>query len=245
MLKYLPKPAIFSAENSYETPEGKGAMGIFPATVAVILFGSLELVGFSYGSGFGETSVATLWSVLLLGMTSWVCFRVAADYVDNRQESYRGARLFWRFLAFSFAFLALDDGLQVHEGLDKLIHWSLGLEETAVTDRLDDIIVLAYALAGAFILYVNRSELVRVPGTVELLYVAFGLAVTSAFFDVLTNRQEYLDWFGVEGATRESIAFLSTIAEEGTKLLAGATLLFTFSRFYRLLVHKEAHPPKT
>lgn len=204
---------------------------IFGLTALVIFFGSLEaFFGLGYGSGFDERTVATLWSVLLLGLTSRVCFQIANLRSGAGADGTRTPRFFWRFVAFSFAFLAIDDGLQVHENLDKLVHLVAGLRETALTDRFDDAIVLAYALAGAVFLIRYRNELERVPGTVVGLAIAFALALVSAAFDVMTNRSEYLDWMGLEGQVRDMTDSAATIIEEGAKLLAGATLLVTFTR---------------
>lgn len=217
---------------------------IFGLTALVIVYGSLEgLFGVDYGSGFGELSVATLWSVLLLGMTSRVCFHIAALRSGTGADGTRGPRFFWRFVAFSFAFLAVDDALQVHENLDKLVHQIAGLSETALTDRLDDVIVLGYALAGAIFLLTYRDELERVPGTIGRLAIAFALALVSAAFDVLTNRSEYLDWMGLQGQLRQMVDWAATVIEEGAKLLAGATLLLTFTRIREVYRTAPASSP--
>jgi hypothetical protein len=151
---------------------------IFGLSALVIVYGSLDgLIGLGYGSGFGELSIATLWSVILLGMTSRVCFRIADLRLGTGTEGTAYPRFFWRFVAFSFAFLAIDEALQVHENLDKLVHLLAGLRETALTDRIDDAIVLIYALAGAIVLIRYRRELERVPGTLGRLAVAFALAL--------------------------------------------------------------------
>jgi hypothetical protein len=168
-----------------------------------------------------------------MGLTSWVCFQIADLPDTHGKEGTREYRFFWRFVAFSFAFLAVDDGLRVHEHLDKLLHFIFGIEETGLTDRLDDLIVLCYIVAGGVILYRYRSEITRVPGTAPLLAVAFLLALVMVVLDTLSGRMDYLDWFELKGRTRRTVHALITITEESAKLLGGATLLVTFSHIYR------------
>ena len=49
----------------------------------------------------------------------------------------------------------------IHESIDNGIHYVLKLRETAITDRLDDIIIGIYGLGGIGILYYYRDEIVK------------------------------------------------------------------------------------
>ena len=75
--------------------------------------------------------------------------RHAAPWRDSPGRS----AIVWLFISAGFVFLALDERLELHEQMDFWLHDSLHLEETAVSDRLDDLIVVAYGVLGAAVLY--------------------------------------------------------------------------------------------
>lgn len=203
-------------------------------TLLVVAYASIEpLFEVGFGSGFGETSFATLYSVLMLSATSWVCFQIARQRDQETVGSGNRAGFFWRFVGYAFAFLALDEGLQIHENLDRLLHIILGVTENAWTDRIDDLIVLGYGLAGMAVLVRYRSEILRVPNTKWYLAFAFFLFLITVTFDILSNRDEYLDWLNLEGQTRETVRFFATLAEEGGKLFAISALLVGFASAFQ------------
>jgi hypothetical protein len=208
---------------------------VFPATFVVVAYAGL---GAGFGSGFEEASFATAYSVLMMAAASWACFQVAKQR-DAETGGQDGVRFFWRFVGFAFAFLALDEGLQIHENLDKLVHIILGLTETAWTDRIDDFLILGYGLAGVAFLIRYRSEILRVPNARWYLGLAFGLTLVSVTFDVLSNRNEYLDWLNLHGQAREDVDFFADLMEEGGKLFAVSALLIGFASAFNPTVKRS------
>lgn len=91
-----------------------------------------------------------------------------------------------------FVFLAIDELVEVHEHLDEWIHLWLGVRETALSDRLDDMIVALYAIAGMAALALARDEIrpfrEALPATAGGL-AAFGVMVV---VDALTNRPDVI-----------------------------------------------------
>ena len=71
-------------------------------------------------------------------------------------------KLIWLLMAFGFFFLALDDAIKIHENIEKVVLKHFELAETAVSDRLDDVIIALYAAIGAGVLYICRSEFVGI-----------------------------------------------------------------------------------
>lgn len=207
---------------------------VFLTTLLVVIYASLDpVLGIGFGSGFDELSFATLYSVGLLGATAWVCFQLAELREGAWRDGRFHARFLWRFLGWAFVFLALDEALQIHENLDKLIHIILAMDETAWTDSIDDVILLSYGLAGLAILVRCRAEVFRVPAARRYLALAFGLFLVSVVFDVLTNRKAYLDWLELEGQARDGVSAFAAIVEEGGKLFTGAALLVGFGSILR------------
>lgn len=101
---------------------------------------------------FEEYRPYTIYTVIVLlicGVVAVQCARLTAG----------GARVAWSLAAGGFLFLAIDDLVQVHERLDKLINRAFGWDPKAtLPDLLDTAIVGAYGLAGLVALYVCRRQ---------------------------------------------------------------------------------------
>lgn len=211
---------------------------IFAVTLATI---ALTLAYGVYvgkiGAALNEKSFATFFSVALLWTTSRVCFRIHRVKTTDAPGGghARDARVVWLFLGYSFAFLALDELLQIHENLDKFIHFITGMEETGLSDRIDDLILLIYGLVGLIVLFIYRSEILSAPRLMYFLRVAFCFAVVSLVLDVISADRSYLTWLQVPENLHDTVRGWVKLLEEGTKLLTEAALLSGFVELLRSL----------
>jgi hypothetical protein len=149
--------------------------------------------------------------------------------------SWRSPRLVWLLVALGFAFLAADDLAGLHEWMDHRIHDLMGMAETGITDRIDDLIILAYALMGVGVLYGYRLEIRRFAGA--LPYVAGGLAffVPMVAFDIVSNQPDLvsdpnlLPYLGAAEDTLKLVAecFLVAAACRCTAVAAGLSPPYT------------------
>src|SRR5688572_11940819 len=67
---------------------------------------------------FGEKRLQTLASVAVLFWSAGVCLAIALQRIPHTPFAP-----FWRNAAILFAYLGLDELLQIHENIDKAIHW--------------------------------------------------------------------------------------------------------------------------
>ena len=216
---------------------------VYVPTVLVIVFAMLsELFSFSYGGGFGESSAATIFSMVLLGATALVCFGTAYTRAGQNDDNARRAAILWIVVGVAFIVLALDEGFMIHENLDQLFHRIAEISETAWTDRIDDFILLVYGLIGLLILFRFRAEFLGTPRARKYFAAAFVLFFISFVLDALTNRREYLDWLGLTGQARQIVHYVAHSIEEIAKLLSGATLLLAFSFASVSVKHREVEP---
>ena len=65
----------------------------------------------------------------------------------------------WLILVFTSLYLAIDEIIMIHENIDFFIHRIFNIEETGLTDRIDDAIVAIYGLCGLIGIYLYRKEL--------------------------------------------------------------------------------------
>ena len=141
------------------------------------------------------------------------------------REVWRNPAFVWLLIALGFLFLALDEVARIHESLDRFVHRVLQLQETGLTDRLDDAIVLGYGFIGASVLYVYRCELVQYRAALSLVMCGFVLFVLMGVLDALVNRPDVFLFMGIGQEGSESLGKWLGGVEEGLKILAEAAFL--------------------
>ena len=92
---------------------------------------------------FGEFHFVTWFSfaqLLFLSVLSAKIFDI--DVSGKTKHILRSAGFIWAIIAFGFFFLALDEIFLIHEIIDVAIHTVFNIEETGLTDRIDDVLIL-------------------------------------------------------------------------------------------------------
>jgi hypothetical protein len=168
---------------------------------------------------FAEGRIVTLLSTLLLLLVASYC---AATFRDVIKTASFASGTIWFFLASAFCFASVDEFFMIHENLDFAIHRWTGLKETAVSDRLDDIVVLFYALSGAAALFLGRRNLVRFVSVRRQVLSGFALAFLMIALDVLTNRRDIV--------TNIDLHSWLSVAEDTLKIAAETLFLMAARR---------------
>jgi hypothetical protein len=148
---------------------------------------------------FGEQRPGTLLSAGLLFACAGTCRRIHA------LPAAAGFGRFWAVHVVFFAYLGLDELLRIHERLDRYAHRLFGLNANhPVTDHLDDLIIMAYAVFAAALWYRCRRPLLRLPWTVLTMGTAFAAFAAMMAVDLAAEIKA---------------------VEDSLKLLAGALVL--------------------
>ena len=142
-----------------------------------------------------------------------------------RGNVWRSPTFVWLLIALGFLFLAIDEIVAIHESIDHLFHRTFQIQETGLTDRLDDVIMLGYGLTGAGVLYAYRCELVRYKSALPLVICGFALFVLMGLLDALVNRDDVFLFLGISKEGSYALARWIGGVEEGLKILAEAALL--------------------
>jgi hypothetical protein len=136
-----------------------------------------------------------------------------------------------------FLFLALDDLIMIHEKTDKLIHQLLQIKETAISDKIDDIIIICYGIIGIYVLYYYRNEMKQYIYGISYFISGFILLFTMSGFDIITNSKE--------------IAFVSAwyypwlcVAEESLKIFSEGMFAAGFYVCFLITFNKLITRPK-
>ena len=168
-------------------------MAVFAGVLAWV---SVAVVGDAKAM-FEENSPSTWATVALLLVCSWLCLRLR----QGHRATGDGSASFWGWSAGAFLLAGLDDGLRLHELVEKLILAAANLPKDKVWDRLDDALVGLYALALLGVAWRWRGRVLRLRA-----FVACGVAGTLFF----------------AGMVAVDLAHVNDLAglEEGFKLVA-------------------------
>lgn len=169
---------------------------------------------------FEEGGPLTWYSAAQLLAAAILCRRI-------RRPLSAAGRGLWTALGLGFVFLALDELFKIHERIDEAAHALLGLRQTELSDRIDDLLVLAYALAGAALLWRWRAELKRHGALWCYLAAGLALSLVMVAADIASDSPDLLR--RITTAPARSGAAL-TVVEETVKLLAEAVLLAGIAR---------------
>ena len=152
----------------------------------------------------------------------------------------------WGIFSLGFSFLALDDLLMIHEFFDKTIHQLWQIQETGLTDRIDDAIIALYAVVAIALLVIYRQELKRYRPALPAAVAAFGLLFAMVAVDAITNRNEILEML-FSASTAEGIQAWVFTVEDGLKLLAEGFYVAAAHRCLQLArrLHTAAHTATT
>lgn len=180
---------------------------------------------------FVEDDATEIVSFIILLITSVICRRILDLRRPPGAPMFRGPTRIWALISLGFLFLAFDEALSIHEGIDSLLHGILSIEETDLTDRLDDLLILVYAIIGAILIYFHRSEFRLLARQYGFLFVGFAFLCVGVLMDALGNRNDVVTALDFHDP-RAILEFID-IAEEVSKVLAEAVFLFGFLRIYQ------------
>lgn len=168
---------------------------------------------------FDERGPVTGTSMLML-----VACSVTAGKIYNRRTageafSLKSPKLIWLLMAVGFAFLALDEKVLIHEGLDRMIYHGSGMAYSAFSQRMDDFIVLGYGLIGMGAVYWFRHEILRYKKTITVLCIGFGVFVVHSGLD-MAGRPDFVEEVLHIHENAAEIAHAIDMLEEVCKLVA-------------------------
>ena len=137
----------------------------------------------------GAITFLSLLQLVFMSVVAWSIFKTrkgASEPID-----WKTPYVLWLIISAGFLYLAMDEMCGIHEMVDILIHKVLGIQETDLSDRIDDAIVAICALIGLASLFVYRAELKNDRAAFPLLVVGCCLLLLRIALDAFTNRQDY------------------------------------------------------
>jgi hypothetical protein len=135
---------------------------------------------------FAERSVVATLDVLQLliaagaGLAAYVVFW---RYPKEVTRAEAAGIFLWGVGGIGLLIFAIDDYFTLHETLGDAVYGQFGFLP-AFTATVDDMLVLIYAIAGLFVLFAFRMELVTQRNSTTLLYLAAMASAVMVFTDV-------------------------------------------------------------
>jgi hypothetical protein len=179
---------------------------------------------------FEETEVMTLLSSLQLLIIAGLCWKIAnyRKQISSQRKTWKSPVNLWRILTFCFIFLALDDYFEIHEKTDHFIHWILDIQETPVTDRIDDIILLSYSVIGSYFIYSFWQEFKQYRPAFRFFIAAFILTAVMGIFDWYNNDETIVQYWVKNPQYQELVYDCLQTVEESLKLIAEGVFISAF-----------------
>lgn len=103
-------------------------------------------------------------------------------------KNFKTVHFLWAIIVIGFLFLALDEAMQIHSVIGQLISNSIDIKNPRLTSRIDDLIVVSYALVGITLLYFYRNALKKHTDVISLFFAGFLMLLIMVGIDVLPSR---------------------------------------------------------
>lgn len=235
---------ILLRSSTMKLPTSSGSAASWPIISLLLLLGCLVTV-LSAWAGYRHNDLLRHFNEG--GLLDWlsglqlmsVAVIAGAIYRLRRQQqtSWRSPQLLWLLVMIGFLFLVADELTQIHESVDRSIHTTWQLQETGLTDRIDDALVGAYGAIAAVIAYGFRHEIKRYRHLWPLILCSFGVMCLMVTFDTLTNRLDLLPM--LFGQNSHAVFLALSVVEEFCKLAVEAILI---GGLYQVFwTEKQAH----
>jgi hypothetical protein len=175
-----------------------------------------DLTKFFEESGW-ITSVSYI-QLLLLSAFSFAIYFVRTR--NDSRRSFAGVHMIWVLIGCGFIYLAFDERFMWHERLDFYVHDFFNIEETSLTDRLDDIIIGISCLIGLVTAYICRKEVFRYSDAKNLLIWGFIFIGGMTVFDIVSNRYDVIPFIFGDDSIGKTLHTAALLLDDSFKLLA-------------------------
>lgn len=234
-LHFLPVLLVCIAAFAVLRPERPAKLGLvfWHLATAIVVGAGLEVIFEIYKHHpFDENGVITLLSVCQLLVIAFVSLAVWKERNGPGPVKWKDKTLIWLIMGVGFLFLALDEKVLIHEGLDRTFHKLMHMHQTAWTSRIDDFLIGVYGFIGMGVMWFYLSEIRRFKRYMVLIGVGFVALFISVAADASSSRLDFFIW--LVGEQHAHVFWLvAEVVEEGSKVFAEAFFLTGFASALR------------
>ena len=179
---------------------------------------------------FDDSGFVSVFSIGQLLFIAYLCWRISIlrSQQNSQLTGWKNPSRFWQVMTAGFIFLTLDEGLQIHENLDKSLHKLLNLNPDGVTDILDDLIILMYVIIGLLFLWIFKKEFQKFISALRWFVLGFSLSFLTVALDILSQKRETLSPFIENPDILVTINIWMPVLEEVAKIFAEGAFVISF-----------------
>jgi hypothetical protein len=196
------------------------------------------------GRYFGEgrfTTIISCAQLLLIALFAGLTFLARRKLTPGR-SIFSGPAL-WAFIAAGFVFLAADDAFEIHEHFDIVIHQIFHLQETPLTDRIDDALIALYGVIGCAFLWFYRHEFLAFKFILPPLIGGFICLALSVLCDTISNDATWLRWYAQDAPIPPQLNGWFSAGDGAFTLLGEASFIAAFYLAFRQSVARTSTSP--
>jgi hypothetical protein len=131
-------------------------------------------------------------------------------------------------LTAGFCLLALDEYWEIHEKLDRALHRFLNLNESGITGRIDDVLILIYLVFGLFCLRLFKPEFQKFTRSFGWFLTGFILTFLTILLDMLSHNRGILSPWIDNLEKLNTMHHWLTAIEEIPKIFAEGAFIIAF-----------------
>ncbi len=164
--------------------------------------------------------------LLTISYITWEVYKIRNN--ETATKGFNSQSKIWFLIAIGFLFLFLDEVALIHENIDKAVHIIFSIEETGLTDRLDDLIVVIYAVVGIFVLRHYKNEILKFKDAIPYIIIGFFFLILRIVIDILTNRSDIIPKFISNEELLTDLENFLAVTEGAGKLIAESLFIVAF-----------------
>lgn len=179
---------------------------------------------------FDEGGFITWLSILQLFFIGYLCHKISQLRLRQNMpwRGWRNPGRAWQVMMLGFIFLALDEYFQIHEALDAMIQGLFGLEKAPIWSRIDDFIILFYAIVGIVFLQTFKKEIRQFTSSSKWFFIGFVFCFLTIALDMLSHDATMMAPFVQTADQLKDVHNWLKTLEEIPKILAEGAFIVAF-----------------
>ena len=191
---------------------------------------------------FDERGFITCFSVVQLLFIAYLCWKISIirGHQHSSLKGWKNPSRVWQIMTGGFIFLALDEYFGIHENIDVSLHELFNLNENGLTSRIDDFLILFYAIIGLFFLRTFKNEFqkfTRFSSVYNWFFAGFSMCFLTILLDMLSHKRQLLHLMVEDYEKLKIMDTWFKSIEEIPKIFAEGAFIIAF--YYCLIIAKK------
>jgi len=200
-------------------------------TIAITISLSLNISPKTYFNEVDNSGYLTYFSFLQLLITAFLSLKIFN--IHKHVQQLRPLGIFWLIICIGLFYLALDDVIGIHEQVDLWIHNIFKIQETNLSDLIDDLIVGGY-LCISLIYIASKWKIIKLYQHSFIFFkIGFTFSAIMLILDVISNNTLFISIVTNNPKTILLTQEWIGVIEDSAKLFAEGMFIVGLYSIYR------------